>query len=177
MPGTSAGSGQLAQRGSPLPTPGCRFFDPRLPTSTTRRGHAIIERARALFEEQGLPVIYGDTDLLFVHVRDSPTSRSSRGSSRSRVTSPPEPSTKSVCGESACDASSTPTERKARAAPPHVQAARLLKATDEYVASEIEYLMTTRTRWRDGRLRLSARLACLACGPPPELVPTDPRPG
>ncbi len=51
-----------------LGTPGCRFFDPRLPTSITRRGHAIIERARAFFEGLGLPVIYGDTDSLFVHV-------------------------------------------------------------------------------------------------------------
>lgn len=51
-----------------LGTPGCRFFDPRLPTSITRRGHAIIERARAFFEGEGLPVIYGDTDSLFVHV-------------------------------------------------------------------------------------------------------------
>lgn len=50
-----------------LGTPGCRFFDPRLPTSITRRGHAIIERARAFFEAQGLPVLYGDTDSLFVH--------------------------------------------------------------------------------------------------------------
>jgi DNA polymerase-2 len=51
-----------------LGTPGCRFFDSRLPTSITRRGHAIIERARAFFEAEGLPVIYGDTDSLFVHV-------------------------------------------------------------------------------------------------------------
>ena len=56
-----------------LGTPGCRFFDPRLPTSITRRGHAIIERARAFFESQGLPVIYGDTDSLFVHERGAPT--------------------------------------------------------------------------------------------------------
>ena len=56
-----------------LGTPGCRFFDPRLPTSITRRGHAIIERARAFFEEQGLPVIYGDTDSLFVHVAHAGT--------------------------------------------------------------------------------------------------------
>ena len=35
-----------------LGTPGCRFFDPRLPTSITRRGHAIIERARAFFVAQ-----------------------------------------------------------------------------------------------------------------------------
>ena len=50
----------------PLGTPGCRFFDARLPTSITRRGHAIIERARLFFEEQGLRVLYGDTDSLFV---------------------------------------------------------------------------------------------------------------
>ena len=56
-----------------LGTPGCRFFDPRLPTSITRRGHAIIERARVFFEAQGLPVIYGDTDSLFVHDRESPS--------------------------------------------------------------------------------------------------------
>ncbi|HEY6460804.1 MAG TPA: DNA polymerase II, partial [Polyangiaceae bacterium] len=55
-----------------LGTPGCRFFDARLPTSITRRGHAVIERARVFFEEQGLPVLYGDTDSLFVHVRDAP---------------------------------------------------------------------------------------------------------
>jgi DNA polymerase-2 len=54
-----------------LGTPGCRFFDPRLPTSITRRGHAIIERARVFFEERGLPVIYGDTDSLFVHARQA----------------------------------------------------------------------------------------------------------
>jgi len=54
-----------------LGTPGCRFFDPRLPTSITRRGHAIIERARSFFEDAGLPVIYGDTDSLFVHVGDA----------------------------------------------------------------------------------------------------------
>ncbi|HVH46783.1 MAG TPA: DNA polymerase II, partial [Labilithrix sp.] len=56
-----------------LGTPGCRFFDPRLPTSITRRGHAIIERARVFFEGEGLPVLYGDTDSLFVHVRDAST--------------------------------------------------------------------------------------------------------
>ncbi len=51
-----------------LGAPGCRFFDPRLPTSITRRGHAVIERARAFFVENGLPVLYGDTDSLFVHL-------------------------------------------------------------------------------------------------------------
>jgi DNA polymerase II len=53
-----------------LGSPGCRFFDPRLPSSITRRGHEIIERARVFFEAEGLPVIYGDTDSLFVHLRE-----------------------------------------------------------------------------------------------------------
>ncbi|MBV1859839.1 MAG: DNA polymerase II [Nannocystaceae bacterium] len=47
---------------------GCRFFDPRLPSSITLRGHEIIQQSRALIEAQGLQVIYGDTDSLFVHV-------------------------------------------------------------------------------------------------------------
>lgn len=51
-----------------LGTPGCRFFDPRLASSITRRGHEIIERSRAFFEERGYPVIYGDTDSLFVRL-------------------------------------------------------------------------------------------------------------
>ena len=57
-----------------LGTPGCRFFDPRLPTSITRRGHAIIERACEFFEGEGFTVIYGDTDSLFVHLGEPSTS-------------------------------------------------------------------------------------------------------
>ena len=49
-----------------LGTPGCRFFDSRLPTSITRRGHEIIQHARRQIEDRGLSVIYGDTDSLFV---------------------------------------------------------------------------------------------------------------
>src|SRR5262249_29424883 len=55
-----------------LGTPGCRFFDARLATSITRRGHAVIERAPAFFVSQGLPVLYGDTDSLFVHLAGEP---------------------------------------------------------------------------------------------------------
>lgn len=51
-----------------LGTPGCRFFDPRLASSITRRGHEIIERSRAFLEERGRPVLYGDTDSLFVRL-------------------------------------------------------------------------------------------------------------
>ncbi|MCA1855632.1 DNA polymerase II [Massilia oculi] len=49
-----------------LGTPACRFFDPRLASSITLRGHEIMHRTRALIEEQGYAVIYGDTDSTFV---------------------------------------------------------------------------------------------------------------
>ncbi len=45
---------------------GCRFFDPRLTSSITLRGHEIMQRTRALIEVCGYTVIYGDTDSLFV---------------------------------------------------------------------------------------------------------------
>jgi DNA polymerase II len=61
-----------------LGTPGCRFFDSRLPTSITRRGHAIIERARLFCEAKDFRVIYGDTDSLFVHMADAPSEDEAR---------------------------------------------------------------------------------------------------
>lgn len=54
-------------------TPGCRFFDFRLPSSITLRGHAIMNQTRTLIEEKGFEVIYGDTDSLFVLI-DRPIS-------------------------------------------------------------------------------------------------------
>jgi DNA polymerase-2 len=49
-----------------LGSSGCRFFDPRLASSITRRGHEIIRRSRDWIEQQGHRVIYGDTDSVFV---------------------------------------------------------------------------------------------------------------
>ncbi len=49
-----------------LGTPGCRFFDPRLVSSITLRGHEILTTTRDLIEAQGYKVIYGDTDSVFV---------------------------------------------------------------------------------------------------------------
>ncbi|HJV51298.1 MAG TPA: DNA polymerase II [Noviherbaspirillum sp.] len=49
-----------------LGSSGCRFFDPRLASSITMRGHEIMHRTRELIESQGYPVIYGDTDSTFV---------------------------------------------------------------------------------------------------------------
>ena len=45
---------------------GCRFFDPRLASSITLRGHQIMQRTRELIEAEGYTVIYGDTDSTFV---------------------------------------------------------------------------------------------------------------
>ena len=53
-----------------LGTPGCRFFDPRLVSSITLRGHAILRESREFVERRGLQVIYGDTDSVFVHLGD-----------------------------------------------------------------------------------------------------------
>jgi DNA polymerase-2 len=49
-----------------LGTPACRFFDPRLASSITLRGHEIITRSRDFLQARGHTVIYGDTDSLFV---------------------------------------------------------------------------------------------------------------
>ncbi|GAB2803969.1 DNA polymerase II [Halomonas shantousis] len=45
---------------------GCRFFDPRLSSSITLRGHDIMKRTRELIEADGYTVIYGDTDSTFM---------------------------------------------------------------------------------------------------------------
>ena len=44
----------------------CRFFDTRLASSITLRGHAIMQRTREMVEAEGYTVIYGDTDSTFV---------------------------------------------------------------------------------------------------------------
>ncbi len=49
-----------------LGSTGCRFFDPRVCSSITLRGHQIIQRSRDWIEAEGFQVIYGDTDSLFV---------------------------------------------------------------------------------------------------------------
>lgn len=50
---------------------GCRFFDPRVSSSITLRGHDIIQRSRDWIEQQGYAVIYGDTDSLFVWLENN----------------------------------------------------------------------------------------------------------
>lgn len=52
-----------------LGSSGCRFFDTRLASSITLRGHEIMRRTRQLIETQGYTVIYGDTDSTFVWLK------------------------------------------------------------------------------------------------------------
>ncbi|KAB2824447.1 DNA polymerase II [Aliivibrio finisterrensis] len=49
-----------------LGSSGCRFFDHRLASSITMRGHEIMKATRELIEAKGYEVIYGDTDSTFV---------------------------------------------------------------------------------------------------------------
>ena len=53
-----------------LGSTGCRFFDPRLSGSITKRSHEILKTTKSWIEAKGYCVIYGDTDSIFVHVGD-----------------------------------------------------------------------------------------------------------
>ncbi|MET1077584.1 MAG: DNA polymerase II, partial [Pseudomonas sp.] len=52
-----------------LGSSGCRFFDTRLASSITLRGHEIMRQTRELIEAEGYAVIYGDTDSTFVWLK------------------------------------------------------------------------------------------------------------
>ncbi len=52
-----------------LGSSGCRFYDSRLASSITMRGHEIMRKTRELIEAKGYAVIYGDTDSTFVWLR------------------------------------------------------------------------------------------------------------
>ena len=51
-----------------LGSSGCRFFDPRLSGSITKRSHEILKKTTSWIEAKGYRVIYGDTDSIFVHI-------------------------------------------------------------------------------------------------------------
>lgn len=52
-----------------LGSTGCRYFDPRLSGSITKRSHDILKDTRDWIENnKGFTVIYGDTDSIFVNV-------------------------------------------------------------------------------------------------------------
>jgi DNA polymerase-2 len=53
-----------------LGSTGCRFFDPRLSGSITKRSHELLITTKMWLENDGYQVIYGDTDSIFVSVDD-----------------------------------------------------------------------------------------------------------
>lgn len=52
---------------------GCPFYDPRLASSITMRGHEIMQLTAEWIKASGYDVIYGDTDSTFVHISDDVT--------------------------------------------------------------------------------------------------------
>jgi len=61
-----------------LGSTGCRFFDPRLSGSITKRSHEILKTTKLWIEDKGYRVIYGDTDSIFVHVGSERTGSESK---------------------------------------------------------------------------------------------------
>ena len=47
----------------------CRFFDPRVVSAVTLRGHEIVKLTQAFVEKRGYQVIYGDTDSIFIWLK------------------------------------------------------------------------------------------------------------
>jgi DNA polymerase-2 len=50
----------------------CRFFDPAIANAITSFGQRILHWSRDAFEQQGVRVLYGDTDSIFVRLTGSP---------------------------------------------------------------------------------------------------------
>lgn len=49
---------------------GCRFYHPDLPSAITSTGQWLLLNSRDYLEERGYKVLYGDTDSLFVKIKD-----------------------------------------------------------------------------------------------------------
>ena len=49
---------------------GCRFYHPHLPTAITGTGHKLLLGSKDYLSEQGYEVVYGDTDSLFIKLRE-----------------------------------------------------------------------------------------------------------
>ena len=49
---------------------GCRFYHPNLPTAITGTGHRLLKGSKEYLAEKGYEVIYGDTDSLFIKLKE-----------------------------------------------------------------------------------------------------------
>jgi len=61
-----------------LGSTGCRFFDPRLAGSITKRSHLLLKTTKTWIEDKGFTVIYGDTDSIFVNIGKNKTAQQSK---------------------------------------------------------------------------------------------------
>jgi len=50
---------------------GCRFYHPHLPTAITGTGHKLLLGSKEYLAKQGYDVIYGDTDSLFIKLKEN----------------------------------------------------------------------------------------------------------
>ena len=63
---------------------GCRFYHPDLPTAITGTGHYLLLGSRDYLQEKKYQVVYGDTDSLFVKLRESEGLSGSKEESKSK---------------------------------------------------------------------------------------------
>jgi DNA polymerase-2 len=68
-----------------LGTPSCRFFDPSVANAITGFGQEILRRTREAFAAEGVDVIYGDTDSVFVRLEGDGGTRADAARLRDRV--------------------------------------------------------------------------------------------
>jgi DNA polymerase-2 len=54
-----------------LAAPGCRFFDPQIANAITSFGQQTLAWTRDAFQDEGVPVAYGDTDSVFVRLDEA----------------------------------------------------------------------------------------------------------
>jgi DNA polymerase-2 len=68
-----------------LGAPSCRFFDPAVANAITTFGQQTLRWTREAFEAQGVAVLYGDTDSVFVQLRPADVGIASAEALRARV--------------------------------------------------------------------------------------------
>jgi DNA polymerase-2 len=61
-----------------LAAPGCRFFDPEVANAITGFGQEILHWTRDAFEAEGVRVLYGDTDSVFVQLASGGAAEAAR---------------------------------------------------------------------------------------------------
>ena len=64
---------------------GCRFFHPDLPSAITSTGQWLLLGSKEYLEHKGFEVLYGDTDSLFVKLKDENEPADNSGESIARV--------------------------------------------------------------------------------------------